>query len=85
MEWSSIFVISLSFDDDDKESLPIPSHFKSAGHSPKDLKFIGIEKVKRKNIHLRRIRETFWIKKLGTIRPYGLNQNYGVGEDVERL
>ena len=60
---------------------PIPMHFTSDGHSLKHFRIIGIERLRRRDIHFRKIREKFWIKKLGTIQPYGLNQNLGVGSE----
>ena len=59
---------------------PIPQHFSSDGHSVADLEWLGIEKLRRNDIHLRKIRESFWIKKLETLEPKGLNQNGGIGD-----
>ena len=59
---------------------PVPSHFNSPDHKMEDMKFVILETIKTKDIHLRKIRESFWIKKLQTLTPEGLNQNAGVGD-----
>ena len=59
---------------------PIPQHFANEGHDINDFRWFGIEKMKTEDIHVRKIRESFWIKKLGTLGPMGLNQNGGVGD-----
>ena len=64
---------------------PIPCHFNSNNHTCTDLGIIGIENIKAKDIHLRKIRESFWIGKLNTIQPHGLNQNNGVGDQMRML
>ena len=53
-------------------------------HKLKDFTIIGIEQIKNKDIHLRKITESFWIKRLQTLRPKGLNMNLGTG-DMFRL
>ena len=58
----------------------IPKHFNSENHSAENLRWIGIEKIGRIDIHLRKVRESFWIRKLKTIYPQGLNQNGGIGD-----
>ena len=48
-------------------------HFNQADHSLDDMKCIPIEKV-HSVVHSRRLaREAFWIQKLKTLSPYGLN------------
>ena len=59
---------------------PIANHFNEQGHKVDDLKILGIEVLHQNNIHQRKIRESFWIEKLNTISPQGLNQNKGVGD-----
>ena len=59
---------------------PISNHFNNYIHNQNDLKIVGIEKMKIKDIHYRKIRESFWIKKMGTLQPEGLNQNLGIGD-----
>ena len=61
---------------------PIPNHFNGPHHELKDLKIVGIEKIRKNDIFLRKIKETFWIKKLQTLIPVGLNQNEGLGEKM---
>ena len=56
---------------------PIPVHFNHGVHRIDHLKIIGIEKLRKRDIHYRKLRETFWIGKLGTLQPKGLNQNMG--------
>ena len=55
---------------------PVATHFNDR-HSIEDFSIVGIERIKKKDIHYRKVRESFWIEKLGTINPHGLNQNYG--------
>ena len=59
---------------------PVPRHFASNNHRIDDLKIVGIEKIKSNDIHYRKIRESFWIKKMGTLKPNGINQNLGIGD-----
>ena len=63
-------------------SNPIAEHFNSDKHNIKDIEIVGLEKIKKNDIHLRKIRESFWIKKMGTLHPKGLNQNSGVGDGI---
>ena len=63
-----------------KKDDPIPRHFNTAGHRVQDLQWMGLERLRNKDIHMRKIRESFWIKKLGTLEPEGLNQNGGIGD-----
>ena len=46
------------------------------------MEIVGLEKNKVNDIHLRKIRESFWIKKLKTQHPDGLNQNGGIGDGI---
>ena len=39
---------------------------------------------KNKDVHPRKIRESFWIKKLQTLKPKGPNMNSGIG-DIFRM
>ena len=52
-------------------------------HNLGNMKILGLESIGRLDIHHRKIRESFWIQKLQTITPGGLNQNKGVG-DLDR-
>lgn len=56
-----------------KKITPISLHFNSPGHSPYDIFAIPIEKIRNNNVTARRQREQFWQKKLGTKKPWGLN------------
>ena len=58
----------------------IAIHFNGKDHDIKDFSIICIEQIKNNNQHLRKIRESFWIKKLRTMQPRGLNMNMGVGD-----
>ena len=51
----------------------ISKHFSSGNqHSIKDYKVFGIQKTNREDEY-RKAREVFWISKLKTLRPHGLN------------
>ena len=39
-----------------------------------------LQSIGHLDIHHRKIRDSFWIQKLQTITPGGLNQNKGVGD-----
>jgi hypothetical protein len=39
-----------------------------------DFRIIGLEKVRINNPEYLRAREAFWIKKLATVKPKGLNK-----------
>lgn len=60
---------------------PMVQHFLDAGHSPEDFKFAVLEMVtstpdKGGDIHKKLVqRESFWIFKLKTMYPYGLNSH----------
>ena len=54
---------------------PIVRHFTQPNHSVENLKVVGIEKVYGTEIY-RKVKETFWIKKLQTLEPEGLNTKY---------
>lgn len=53
---------------------PVSIHFNSSAHSENDIKFNIIESINNnKSTIYRRIREEFWINKLQTWSPIGLN------------
>jgi len=60
-----------------KQDNPISNHFNENNHTINDVEFVCIEKINRNDTHLRRIRESFWITKLNTVTPNGLNMNNG--------
>ena len=68
-----------------KKEDPISQHFSTDSHSLDSIKIVGVEKIKRRDIHMRKIRESFWIEKLQTINPHGLNQNGGIGDGTRGL
>jgi hypothetical protein len=57
-----------------KKSDTIAEHFFSNGHSVQDFSVIGIEKIYRDETD-RKVKESFWIKKLKTLSPDGLNRH----------
>ena len=63
-----------------KNHEPVARHFTSDEHTAEDVKIVGVEKVRKKDIHLRKVRESFSIKKMGTLQPDGLNQNAGISD-----
>ena len=58
----------------------VASHFNSAGHSLENIRFVGLQSLEHL-LHLgskalrdrRRVAETAWIRKLGTLEPLGVN------------
>jgi tripartite motif-containing protein 2/3 len=58
-----------------KKPTPISVHFSTPMHSFQDLRIIAIEKIPEQTNSLlnRRDRENYWIKKLATKHPQGLN------------
>ena len=60
-----------------KKPDPVAVHFNSANHSSEDLKIKGVEKVYGSGTY-RKVRESFWIKKLNTLQPNGLNSQIDV-------
>ena len=55
----------------------VARHFYSNGHSVDDFSVIGIEKIFGDETY-RKVRESFWIKKLKTLIPDGLNQQIDI-------
>ena len=51
----------------------ITRHFNQTDHSLEDLRCTIIEKVFNNNLSQRLKREKFWIRKLKTVHPFGLN------------
>lgn len=63
--------------------LPIPFHFHKQGHTVAQLKFQVLEQVfpNRRGGDIKALllkREAFWIHKLGTLDPKGLNRDYEI-------
>ena len=61
---------------------PVADHFNLEQHCINSIEIVGLERIRMNDIHLRKIRESFWIKKLKTKHPDGLNQNYGIGDGI---
>ena len=56
----------------------------SKDHSIDHLEIVCVEKIRDQDIHLRKVRETFWIQKLNTLHPHGLNRNLGIGDGIRK-
>ena len=56
-----------------KKTETVAKHFYTEGHSLEDFSVTGIEKVYGDETY-RKVRESFWIKKLRTLSPDGLNR-----------
>ena len=52
----------------------VVTHFNSAGHSLQDMRIFPIEQMRNSDSNTRKMREKFWISKLRTIHPHGLNE-----------
>ena len=50
-------------------------HFSTGNHSNSDMRVQVIEKVMPNTVNMRLERESFWINKLATKSPQGLNKN----------
>ena len=51
---------------------PVVAHFRQENHSVGDYNIFGIEKIS-KDTEYRKVRELFWINKLKTFKPFGIN------------
>ena len=59
-------------DDKDPKAIPVGKHFNQTGHNfNQDIEETSNEILKERL----KTRETFWIKKLKTVTPLGLNQD----------
>ena len=56
-----------------KKNLPIVDHFNSKDHSIADVSLMAIENINNKTDHNIEKRESYWIAKLRTLRPDGIN------------
>jgi hypothetical protein len=56
---------------------PVAEHFNIQDHNISMLKIVGIEKIKNRDIHYRKIRESFWIGKLNTFTATRTKPEYG--------
>ena len=55
------------------EESPVAKHFNSAGHTLADLTVVAIDQLHSHDACLRKIRESRWIRTLGTSHPFGMN------------
>ena len=53
---------------------PVGQHFRQPGHAVCNMKALPIEHVRSKDPWIRTVREKFYIKKLATPEPFGLNK-----------
>ena len=65
------------------ERSPVAAHFKAAGHNLNTFRYLGVEKVERSrrggDIEKKLLqRETYWIYKLNTMSPNGLNEEFDI-------
>ncbi len=52
---------------------PVAAHFNLPDHSIEDLEVMGIEKIHDNDPGRRKLRESYWIFKLESLAPQGLN------------
>ena len=66
-----------------RRDLPVPKHLTEAGHKEKDLRFMILDQVQMprrggdRTLTLKK-RELYWIYRLQTLRPVGLNVEFSV-------
>ena len=53
--------------------MPVAVHFNQGGHKEDDLEVQVIESIKDNSLYYRKIREEFWMSKLNTVTPFGVN------------
>ena len=54
-------------------------HFSAANHTFKDLRFVILERCLTDSCYYRRARENFWMERLNTITPHGINKKSNLG------
>ena len=54
-------------------------HFSAANHTYKDLRFLILERCVTDSCYYRRARENFWMERLNTITPHGINKKSQLG------
>ena len=57
-----------------EKCIHVVTHLNSAGHSLNDLRVFPIEQMRNSDKQSRRARERFWMSKLRTVYPYGMNE-----------
>ena len=55
------------------EESPVAEHFNGAGHTLVDLTVVAIDQLYSHDPCLCKIRESRWIRTLGTANPFGMN------------
>ena len=55
------------------EEYPVAEHFNCEGHSLAEVIVVAIDKTHSHDSCLRKIRESRWIRTLGTSYPFGMN------------
>ena len=55
------------------EESPVAEYFNSEGHTLADMTVVAIDQLYSHDSCLRKIRESRWIRTLGTSHPYGIN------------
>ena len=56
-----------------RKEIPIAAHFSSDGHSTDDMQVAGIELIRKHEEPIILKRESYWILKLKTLVPNGIN------------
>ena len=62
-----------------KRDKAVAIHFSAENHSFKDLKFVILERCMTDSCYYRRARESFWMERLNTITPHGINRKSQFG------
>ena len=62
-----------------KRDKAVAIHFSAANHSFKDHKFVILERCMAYSCYYRRARERFWMERLNTITPNGINRKSQFG------
>ena len=52
----------------------VVTHFNAPGHSLQDMRIFPIEQMRSSDSNSRKMREKFWMSKLRTVYPHGLNE-----------
>lgn len=53
---------------------PVAAHFNSLNHTMQDMRIVVVERIRKEDIRLRRLRESHWIATLNTLHPSGMNR-----------
>ena len=52
----------------------VPKHFRENGHTQEDFRITGLERIRVPRKIFREEKERWWMEKLGTVQPRGLNK-----------